>query len=88
MTLPCKDCITYPICREKYFQYFRDVSEYSPMLKPMVMRIMMDRCSIIETYILLDKFKNAKNGLAKLFFKKVGASRCGKIHEFMIREIK
>lgn len=87
MKLPCKGCITYPICRSKYINEVGGMGHFQGLLKPIVMKIMVDKCSLLKSYVLFDKFCNAKYKITKWITKRIGMNRCERIHKYMLKEI-
>jgi hypothetical protein len=49
MKLPCKDCITLPICRSRYLNNY--IQARSPLSN---LRILSDMCEMLDDYFFKD----------------------------------
>lgn len=49
MTIPCKDCITLPICRSRYLNHHMEAR--SPLSN---LRILSDMCEMLDDYFFED----------------------------------
>lgn len=53
--IPCKNCITFPICINEYRNYrLKDIQngyKYSSLSKSLARAVLKDKCSIISNYM-------------------------------------
>lgn len=53
--LPCKDCITFPVCLNEYREYrlkdIRNGYQYSALSRTLARGILKSKCSILSKYM-------------------------------------